>query len=85
MSEDQLVRLLAATIAMGTPLVFAAFGEIPCWTRKIVPLTSAMPASPDSAPLAAIAIKMLRATGIPAYRAAPALAPLVRSSYPHTV
>ncbi|OLC13186.1 MAG: ABC transporter permease [Candidatus Rokubacteria bacterium 13_1_40CM_69_27] len=28
MSEDQLVRLLAATIAMGTPLVFAAFGEI---------------------------------------------------------
>ena len=28
MSEEQLVRLLAATIAMGTPLVFAAFGEI---------------------------------------------------------
>jgi simple sugar transport system permease protein len=28
MSEDQLVRLLAATIAMGTPVIFAAFGEI---------------------------------------------------------
>jgi len=28
LSEEQLVRLLAATIAMGTPLVFAAFGEI---------------------------------------------------------
>lgn len=26
--EDQIARLLAATIAMGTPLVFAAFGEI---------------------------------------------------------
>lgn len=28
MSEEQFVRLLAATIAMGTPLVFASFGEI---------------------------------------------------------
>ncbi len=28
MSEEQLVRLLAATIAMGTPVIFAAFGEI---------------------------------------------------------
>lgn len=27
MSEEQFVRLLAATIAMGTPLIFAAFGE----------------------------------------------------------
>jgi simple sugar transport system permease protein len=27
-NEEQFVRLLAATIAMGTPLVFAAFGEI---------------------------------------------------------
>jgi len=38
MTEEQVVRLLAAAIAMGTPLLFAAFGELLCETSGVLNL-----------------------------------------------
>lgn len=38
MTEQQVVSLLAAAIAMGTPLIFAAFGELICETSGVLNL-----------------------------------------------